>query len=112
MQANLPRITEAINYNFRLVGKCEDNHFWLGLVCCGLYEKEGYCHLLVLQSLYKYVKAKAKTRNDVQRKPDQTENVIRRFMGGRRKDPLGDQRLWIELTESRIETNRQGSIDV
>lgn len=35
-----------------------------------------------------------------------------RFVGGRGKDPLGDQRLWIELTESRIETNRQGSIDV
>lgn len=71
MQANLPRITEAINYNFRLVDKCEDNHFWLGLVCYGLYEKEGYCHLLVLQSLYKYVNAKTETRNDVQRKPDQ-----------------------------------------
>lgn len=62
--------------------------------------------LLVLQSLYKSVK------NDVQRKPDQRANVIRRFVGGRGKDPLGDQRLWIESTGRRIETNRQGSIDV
>lgn len=83
MQANLPRITEAINYNFRLVDKCEDSYFWLGLICCGLCDKEGHCHLLVPQSLYKYVNAKTETRNDVQRKPDQTENVIRRLVGGR-----------------------------
>ena len=68
--------------------------------------------LLVLQSLYKSVKVEAKMRNDVQRKPDQRANVIRRFVGGRGKDPLGDQRLWIESTGRRIETNRQGSIDV
>lgn len=68
--------------------------------------------LLVLQSLYKSVKVEAKMRNDVQRKPDQRANVIRRFVGGRGKDPLGDQRLWFESTGRRIETNRQGSIDV
>lgn len=36
--------------------------------------------------------------------------VIRRLWVEGGKDLLGDQRLWIETTESRIETNRQGSI--